>query len=518
MKRKYRHFLLLIALAVLTAAGFYGRVYFRSPDIENFKPVLRPAAIDPDYADIVLPPNIAPLNFLIKEKGTEFLVRIYADKGEEIKIVGKKSKIIIPPKKWRQLLNANRGGKLFFDVYVRDEQDSWNKYQTITNIISRECIDECIVYRLMKSVYNLLNNVGIYQRNLTNYDESVVLKGKSFSYNGCVNCHTFLNNNPDKMLLAIRSGKYETTTIFKDGKTVNKIGTKFGYAAWHPSGKLAVYSINKLDLLFRSARPETRDVADLDSAMLYYLVDTNVVATNPAIADVNHLETYPAWSPDGKYLYFCSAPNIWGEQGKTPPDNYEKVKYDLMRISYDVDNDQWGQLETVLSVDKTGLSILLPRISPDGKYLLFCMCDYGSFPIYQQDSDLYMMDLKTAEYEKLDINSDYSESWHSWSSNSRWIAFSSKRQGGLFTRTYISYVDKSGKAHKPFVLPQKDPLFYDSFLKTYSVPELITAPIDVSERKLARAVRSSDEIKVVLPITGATVKAGEDMQGYIPRE
>ena len=178
-----------------------------------------------------------------------------------------------------------------------------------------------------------------------------------------------------------------------------------------------------------------------------------------------------------------------------------------MRISYDIDKDQWGSLETVLSADQTGLSILLPRISPDGRYLLFCMCKYGCFPIYIQDSDLYMMDLEPGKYSKLtEANSQYSESWHSWSSNSRWFAFSSRRQGGIFTRTYLSHVDKSGKAHKPFVLPQKDPDFYNSFLKTYSVPELITAPVDVSSRTLARAVKSDDKIDVFLPITGATPK------------
>ncbi len=517
MRHKHLYILLLVTLAVLAVVSFYYKTVFSSFSIENFKPVLRPAAIDPDYTDIVVPPNIAPLNFSIKETGKEFFVRIYADKGGEIKIVGKKSKIIIPLEKWHKLLNANRGGKLFFDIYVKDRQNNWNKYQTITNYIAEEQIDSYIVYRLIKPIFNLWHNIAIYQRNLANYDESLVVSGESFD-NGCVNCHTFLNNSPDKMLLGVRSDKYGATTIFKNGKTVNKIGTKFTYTAWHPSGKLAVYSTNKVNLFFHSVSMEVRDVTDLDSALLYYLVDTKTVSTNPAIADKRRLETYPTWSPDGKYLYFCSAPITWTDKNKVPPDGYEKIRYDLMRISYDVDKDQWGQLETVLSADQTGLSILLPRISSDGRFLLFCMCKYGCFPIYSQDSDLYMMDLQTGQYNKLDINSEYSESWHSWSSNSRWIAFSSKRQGGMFTRTYFSYVDKSGKAYKPFILPQEDPAFYDSFLKTYSVPELITGPVDVGSRELAGAVWSSNEIKVLLPITGATPKQSKTVQEYAPRE
>jgi hypothetical protein len=509
--------LLLVILAISGGAVFYCRAEFGSFHIETFNVASQPASIDPDYTGIILPPNIAPLNFSIKETGKEFFVRIYADKGGEIKIVSKKSKIIIPLEKWHRLLNANCGGKLFFDIYVKDKQNNWNKYPAITNYIAEEQIDPYIAYRLIKPIFNRWHSVGIYQRNLTNYDESVIVHGESFEQ-GCVNCHTFLNNSPDKMLFGIRSEKYGAATIFKNGKTVNKIGTKFTYTAWHPSGKLAVYSTNKINEFFHASGAEVRGVVDLDSALLYYRVDTKTVGTNLAMADKTRLETYPAWSPDGKYLYFCSAPITWTDKEKIPPDGYENIRYDLVRIRYDVDKDQWGPLETVLSADQTGLSILLPRISPDGRFLLFCMCKYGSFPIYSQDSNLYMMDLSTGQYNKLDINSEYSESWHSWSSNGRWIAFSSKRQGGMFTRTYFSYVDKSAKANKPFVLPQEDPAFYDSFLKTYSVPELITGPVDVDSRELGGVARSSNAIKVSLPITGATPKQSKPVQEYAPRE
>jgi hypothetical protein len=216
---------------------------------------------------------------------------------------------------------------------------------------------------------------------------------------------------------------------------------------------------------------------------------------------------------------------LWGSQDKLPPEGYEQLKYDLVRISYDLERDQWGKVETVLSAQDTGQSILLPRISPDGRWLLFCMCNYGCFPVYQQSSDLYLMDLYAAKetgiykYHRLDINSDKSESWHSWSSNSRWIAFSSKREHGIFTRSYISYVDEMGQAHKPLVLPQKDPLFYDSCLDTFNTPELVIGPIPVTGEKLARVVHGSAGIPMEMPITMATPKADvESQQEYLPRQ
>jgi hypothetical protein len=197
----------------------------------------------------------------------------------------------------------------------------------------------------------------------------------------------------------------------------------------------------------------------------------------------------------------------WKDRNQIPPENYDKVKYDLRRVHYDVQTRQWGAVETVLAAEQTGLSILLPRISPDGRFLLFCMCEYGCFPVYQPSSDLYLMDLATKKYERLTINSEYSESWHSWSSNSRWIAFSSKRQGGLFTRTYLSYVDADGRAHKAFVLPQQDPAYYDSLVETYSVPELIAGPVRVGRTALARAARADAASVVDIPLTMATPQA-----------
>jgi len=144
------------------------------------------------------------------------------------------------------------------------------------------------------------------------------------------------------------------------------------------------------------------------------------------------------------------------------------------------------------------------------------MSKYGCFPVYQPSSDLYIMDLKTGDYRKLDINSEFSESWHSWSSNSRWIAFSSKKNGGLFTRTYFSHVDEKGNASKSFILPQEDPEFYDSFVETYSVPELITGPVRTDYKALGSIVRSSESIKVDIPFTTATpVAGGEESHPWI---
>jgi hypothetical protein len=457
-------------------------------------PLGAPPEISPDISDTVIPPNIAPLSFVIKDKGERYAVRIHGEKGKTITIRSSSGRVLPPPGKWRALLESNRGGLLNIDIAC-SRNDAWYLFRRITCRIAPETIDSHFAYRMMKPIFTYWRNIGIYQRNLENFDTRPILHGSSFK-EGCVNCHTFLNNSPEKLFIGIRSINYGVCTLLAEEDRVSKIGAKWGYTSWHPSGRMATYPIMAVHQFFHSAALEIRDVVDLDSSLVQYDTEEMKTRINPATADIDRLESYPCWAPDGKTLYFSSALIPWRDRSRIPPDNYDKALYDLMRISYDPETGKWGEPEIFLSSEETGLSILEPRISPDGRFLIFCMCDYGVFPVFRPNSDLYMMDLRNKEYRRLDINSEYSESWHSWSSNSRWIAFSSKRMDGLFTRPFFSYVDADGRVFKPFVLPQKDPEFYNSFLRTFSLPELITGPIRTSQKALVRAIRQSESIKV----------------------
>jgi len=534
---------ILGGLLVAVAAGV---VSCRPTGMTDCPEAGRPPGLSPDYAGCVIPANIAPLNFRIREEGRAYFATIRSDRGRPIHVSSRTGQIRIPAGPWRALLDANRGREILFEVCVRGEDRQWRRFRPVANTIAPEDIDGTLVFRFMKPLYNWWRDIGIYQRDLAGYGASLLLHGRSFG-GGCLNCHSFVGNDPETMTIALRSATYGSHTLLARGGAVEKIGAKWGYTAWHPSGTLAVYSINKVTQFFQAGGLEVRDVVDLDSALVCYRIagtkarvagvpparvegvppsnrgpealatrgrdardteEARHMATVPKeLADKDRLETYPAWSPDGKYLYYCSAPILWKDRDAVPPENYDKVKYDLRRIPYDVATNTWGESETVLSAAETGLSILLPRVSPDGRFLLFCMCRYGCFPVYQPSSDLYLMDLATRQYRKLAINSEFSESWHSWSGNSRWIAFSSKRQDGLFTRTYLSYVDEAGTVHKPFILPQRDPAHYDALLETYSMPELVKGPVRVSRARLARAARARPSVMPEIPITGASPKA-----------
>ena len=106
------------------------------------------------------------------------------------------------------------------------------------------------------------------------------------------------------------------------------------------------------------------------------------------------------------------------------------------------------------------------------------IADYGTFPIWHRETDLKLMDLQNGQIDSLPtINSDRSDTYHSWSSNSRWFVFASKRGDGQYGKPYFAYISPDGTAGKPFVLPQKDPEHYDYTFKSYNIPELSSTPV-----------------------------------------
>ncbi|HNZ71314.1 MAG TPA: hypothetical protein PKJ43_01760, partial [Prolixibacteraceae bacterium] len=127
----------------------------------------------------------------------------------------------------------------------------------------------------------------------------------------------------------------------------------------------------------------------------------------------------------------------------------------------------------------------------DGKWLMFTLADHGYFSIFNKSSDLYLLNLETNDFFPYPFNSGDVDSYHSWSGNSRWVAFSSKRLDGLCTRPYFSHVDEKGNFSKPFVMPQRDPLFYRSYKDNYNVPELVNGKVNIDRASLLEAARDN---------------------------
>ena len=503
MSRGKRILVWTLLPAAVAAAAFLGV----RPAAESLQPCAeahRQAATYPDYSGIVIPPNVAPLNLRVLESGRKFCLRLACQVGRPVEIFSGNPNISIPLAPWRRLLQANAGHELRMDIYVKGES-GWIHFDTVRNRIAAEEIDPYVVYRYLPPVYDKWGRMSLRQRDLRSFEERVVLDNQRIG-GACMNCHTFLNHGAGELLLHYRPGSGSSQSpamiLVRRGQA-EKVDTRIAgkgpaaaYIAWHPSGKLLAFSRNSLAQIFHTAGVEVRDVVDRDSDLGLYSVDTGQVYTVPEISRPDRLETFPTWSPDGRYLYFCSAPALADK--RTLLLQFDKIQYDLVRIAYDAAAGRWGQVETVVAAARLGRSISLPQISPDGRFLMFCGHDYGSFPIFQPSSDLYLLDLSLlrspaeAAPRRLDeINSPRSDSYHTWSSNSRWVLFSSKREDGLFARLYIAHLGDGGRFGKPFVLPQQDPEFYGRCLMTFNRPELVAEPVTVSPAELARAMNTA---------------------------
>ena len=477
-------------------------------------------AIDPDYAGVTVPPNIAPMNFIIQESGSKFTVVIAAERGKAIHLNSRSPKIRIPNRAWKKLLANNAGSPLAVTIYAK-ENGRWLKYQPITNRIAREPINSHLVYRLIKPLYVYWNRIGIYQRDLTSFFEKPILLNKNTGDN-CINCHAFSDRRPDRMLLHTRAGAAGTAMLLALDGEVRKIDTAtefnraVAYRAWHPSGKAIAFSSNTVNQFFHAVG-ENRDVYDKASDLLIYTVSDHRISGAPQIAREDKMETYPEWSPDGKYLYFCRTDGLEKYDSSEHP--FRKIKYDLMRIACDPENGTWGEVEPVLIASAFGKSVTHPKVSPDGRYILLCLSEYGNFSIYRPDADLCLYDLQTGELRAADaLNSDRSESYHSWDSSGRWVVFSSKREDGLCARPFFSYFDESGQFAKPFILPQKDPAVYSRLLKTFNVPEFVNGRVKISGRTLLKAAWGKPQKAKLDPALGEkTHETADEMWKPVPR-
>lgn len=479
------------SLIILSLSFLINCSAVQKPDAAKLEKLERQPSIDPDYSDTVLPPNIAPTNFTIQDNGSHYIVEFSGENGTPISISSKSPNIDIPLTKWRALLEANRGGFITFTITVQNDKNTWRQFQPIHNKIAEHDIESHLAYRLIKPLYVYWDQMGLYQRDLTSFKETPIFLNRATADN-CVNCHSFHDHNPDRFLFHMRASEVGTAMMLMfDGEphridTSTPFNNATAYRAWHPNGELIAFSANTVKQFFHTVG-ENRDVYDKASDIVLYNIKTNTITTSPDIATVERMETYPEWSPDGKTLYFCVTDGlqVYDEYGEHP---YAKIRYDLMRISYEAETNSWGEVELVVPANQLGLSVTHPKVSPDGKYVLFCMSGYGNFTIYKKDADLYLLDTETKEFRRLDmLNSDRSESYHAWSQDGRWIVFSSKRRDGLCARPYFSYLDENGNVAKPFVLPQKDPTFYQHFLKTYNIPEFINGPVKTRPQQIARA-------------------------------
>ena len=494
--------LTLVLTLVLIACG--------RPEVpDSYQTESRPPKIMPDYTDVTIPANICPLNFRVFESGKQVVARISVDDLQYT--YGNKMKVLFDEEEWNILLERAKGGKMKVEVFV-DEGHQWKAYQPFSIYVAKDDIDPYISYRLIQPAYVAYSDLTIAQRNLTNYDESDIYSNTLVTtpeIGQCINCHSYQNYRTDHMMFHMREGLPGTMIV--EGKQLKKVNLKTPeiisagvYPAWHPTQKLIAYSTNLIGQTFHTKDVAKVEVQDKESDLILYDVSKDEVFT--ISNDSNELETFPTWSADCNTLYYCSA-HFEYQNGSTEDaeiiDSYKNLHYNIYARDFDQQTRTFSERRIIFDAASQNKSATLPRVSPDGKYLVFSLGNFGCFHVWHPEADIWLLNLETSEAQNLEaLNSDRSDSYPSFSSNGRWIMTDSRRDDSNYTRPYIAYFDTDGNCHKAFELPQRNPEFYTLFLRSYNRPEFMTEPVSITPEQFA--VEAKKDAKNVKYVTSPT--------------
>ena len=495
MKQNTCHLLsLLFVLLVLTLTACTDRVptdYQQSDKLPS---------IYPDYTNVTVPVNIAPLTFQMNHDAQEMVVRFSVGTDQWV-CGGQQAQPDM--KTWRTMMEKARDKSISVEVFARYERQ-WTRYKPFSIYVSKDSIDPYISYRLISPSFVTYEELTINQRCLENYEESVVFDNMLCSTEKegqCINCHHYQNYNPQRMQFHARQN-LGGTVIAIDGK-IRKVNMKNDsilsagvYPAWHPKIDFIVYSTNKTHQTFHTIDPNKIEVFDDASDLIAYDINSNEVTNIENRRD--EFEVFPCWSPDGRWLYYCSAhfemPDTVKDKGIEVIRHAYDIKYNLYRKSFDPVTKQFGERQLVLDAAAMNKSATLPRISPDGRYLMFTMGAFGVFHIWHHDADIWLISLRDGKARNMkEINSPDTESYHSWSSNGRWVIVSSRRTDGCYTRPFIAHVDSQGRGSKPFELPSKNPDRHRQLMKSYNIPEFMRGPVTIKPQQFADVLKSDGD-------------------------
>ncbi|MCQ2066956.1 MAG: hypothetical protein MJY65_04825 [Bacteroidaceae bacterium] len=427
-----------------------------------------PLVIYPDYKEVTIPANIAPPNFHYAMKGARNAETTFTSGERTVKIRG--TEVEWPLRKWKSFIAGTEGQTIVVNAKVnvggQTVTDTWNVY------VSKDPIDGYLTYRLIEPSYQMYNEISIEERCIEDFSKTTICDYRHTD-NSCMNCHTHTQGRGDISFYYIR-GEHGGTVLNRDGQlrklTLNADVMLSGtvYGELHPGGRFGVFSTNVIIPGLHTMAVNRMEVYDSASDLSVADFDNNLMINLPHVAETGRLETFPCFSADGNSVFYCVADTTGIGR------DVSLLKYSLLRADFDASNGHISEVaDTVWNGAANNASACHPKASPDGKWLMFTVSDYGTFPLYHTECTLCLMDLQNGEVRMLDeIKGDKSDTYHSWSSNSRWFVFASKRGDGQYGKPYFCHIDETGSVSKPFVLPQKSAQFYGYNLKSFNIPDL----------------------------------------------
>jgi tetratricopeptide (TPR) repeat protein len=208
--------------------------------------------------------------------------------------------------------------------------------------------------------------------------------------------------------------------------------------------------------------------------LAWYTRATGKLQPLPGADDPRYVQACAFWSPDGKYLVYSKAEarDPYPEGGKPAKyandPNETRIQYDLYRIPFN--SGRGGTPEPIAGASRNGMSNSFPKVSPDGKWIVFVQCRNGL--LMRPDSQLYIVPFQGGAARRLRSNTSRMNSWHSFSPNGRWLVFSSKERS-LYTQMYLTHIDANGD-DSPAILIENS----TAANRAVNIPEFVDIPPD----------------------------------------
>ena len=233
-----------------------------------------------------------------------------------------------------------------------------------------------------------------------------------------------------------------------------------------------IYVANFKDYRFGQVFYPTRGV------LAWYDRDAREYHTLPGANDPRYVQCGAFWSPDGKYIVFsrAEAKEPFPEGAKIAQfandPNETQIQYDLYRIPFN--DGRGGVAEPIAGASRNGFSNSFPKVSPDGRWIVFVQCRNGL--LMRPDSRLFIVPFKGGKARLMKCNTRLMNSWHSFSPNGRWMVFSSKARSP-YTQMYLTHIDKDGNDSPPVLIENATPAN-----RAVNIPEFVNIPPDGLEK------------------------------------
>ena len=277
--------------------------------------------IFPDYVGVTVPVDIAPLDFtMASEDYSTIDVVVNGSKGGALHVNGEYADFDIDA--WHALLKQNKVGKLIVRVCA-EKDGEWTGFRDFTIDVSNDELGEWgVTYRRIAPSYELYSSMGLYQRDLSNFDETELIANSRTSRQ-CLNCHTANKTSAQQYVFHVR-GEQGAPGVATNGKIEllqaknEDLGGSMVYPYWHPGGRYCAFSTNKTSQMFHSKLNKRIEVFDTESDVFVYDTKEHAILRDTLIMKKYWAENTPAFSPDGKWLYFTTA------KRQVYPDNYNR--------------------------------------------------------------------------------------------------------------------------------------------------------------------------------------------------